>query len=102
MKHLSSDSLDESFLIERVLMCQWLRKLSALRNDKLSELVMKHEYIQYLRVSLQGDYQVLTKPFNTPPPDDLVPFGECIANKTADAMPDVPRAGSRISCFLKP
>lgn len=74
-------------------MFQWLKKLSELRNDKLSELTMKHEYLQFLRVSLQGDYQVLTKPFNTPPPDDLIPLAECIANKTADAIPDMPRAG---------
>lgn len=75
-------------------MCQWLKKLSELRNDKLSEVTMRHEYLQYLRMTLQGDYQLLTKPFNTPPPDDeLVPFAECIANKTADAIPDVPRAG---------
>jgi hypothetical protein len=78
---------------ERVNLCQWLKKLSELRNEKRSELKMKHEYLQYLRVTLQGDYQVLTKPFNMPPPDDLIPFAECIANKTADAIPDVPRAG---------
>lgn len=79
-------------------MCQWLKKLSELRNDKLSDVKMKHEYMQYLRVSLQGDYKLLTKPFNDSPPDDLVPFPEMIANKTADAIPGVPRAGK----FFRP
>ena len=74
-------------------MCQWLKKLSELRSNKLSDLTMKHEYLQYLRVTLQGDFQVLTKPFNEPPPDELVPFAECIANKTADSIPGIPRAG---------
>lgn len=85
---------------DRVKMCQWLEKLAELRNDKLAELTMRHEYMQYMRVSLQGDYQVLSKPFNTTPPDELVPFAECIANKTADAIPDVPRAGEfDAKCF---
>lgn len=53
---------------DRVKMCQWLKKLSELRSKKLSDLMMKHEYLQFLRVTLQGDFQVLTKPFNEPPP----------------------------------
>lgn len=81
-------------LLDRVKMCQWLKKLSELRNNKLSDLTMKHEYLQYLRVTLQGDLQVLTKPFNEHPPDELMPFAECIANKTADLIPGIPRAGN--------
>jgi hypothetical protein len=58
---------------------------------------MKHEYMQFMRVSLQGDYKILTKPFNEFPPDELIPFAEMISNKTADAIPGVPRAGKIIS-----
>lgn len=83
---------------ERVKLCQWLKKLSELRSDKLEDVKMKHEYMQYLRVSLQGDYKLLTKPFNDAPPDDLVPFAEMIANKTADSVPGVPRAGKFRCC----
>jgi hypothetical protein len=50
--------------------------------------------MQYLRVSLSGGYAVLTKPFSCPPPDKLVPFAECIANKTCDAIPEIPRCGA--------
>ena len=84
------------FLLDRMKICQWLKKLLELRTDNLSEVKMKHEYLQYLRVTLQGDYKILTKPFNTSPPDELVPFAECIANKTADAIPDMPRAGGKL------
>lgn len=75
-------------------LCQWLQRLSGLRDNNLSELKLKLEYMEYLRVTLQGCYHVLTKPFNNPPPAKLVPFAECIANKTADAIPDIPRAGA--------
>lgn len=44
-------------------------------------------------MSLGGDYSVLTKPFTFVPPAEMIPFGECIANKTCDAIPDFPRCG---------
>jgi hypothetical protein len=62
-------------------------------------LKLKLEYMEYLRVTLQGSYHVLTKPFNNPPPPKLVPFAECIANKTADAISDIPRAGDVADSF---
>ena len=54
---------------------------------------MKNEYMQYLRMSLAGEYHVLTKPFSSPPPKKLISFGECIANKTCDFIPNIPRCG---------
>lgn len=74
-------------------MCQWLKKLSDYNSETLDGAQNIHSYMQYLRTCLQGDYQVLTKPFNVAPPERLVPFGECIANKVADAVPDIPRVG---------
>lgn len=78
---------------ERVRMSQWLKKLSEMQSSNRKELFSSNQYLNYLRVTLQGDYQVLTKPFNTSPPDVLVSLGECLANKVADAIPYVPRAG---------
>lgn len=55
---------------------------------------MKNEYMQFLRVNLAGEYSILMKPFSLPPPtENLIPFAECIANKTCDAIPDLPRCG---------
>lgn len=79
---------------DRVRLCQWLRKLAETRSDDPTGLHRRNEYMQFLRVMLQGNYHVLTKPFNNPPPDDLlVPLAECLANKCADAIPDTPRSG---------
>lgn len=72
-----------------------MRKLRGLRSDKYEEAKMKNEYMQFLRVSLAGEYHVLMKPFSLPPPENLIPLAECIANKTADAIPDLPRCGVR-------
>jgi hypothetical protein len=79
--------------IDRVQVCEWMRKLKALQNSSFAEAKMKNEYMQYLRMSLTGQYCVLTKPFSTPPPEKLIPFGEYIANKTCDAIPEMPRCG---------
>lgn len=54
---------------------------------------MKNEYMQYLRVTLSGDYFILKKPFSSPPPKKLVSFAECVANKTCDLIPNIPRCG---------
>lgn len=78
---------------DRLQMFLWLKKLNEFQANQLSDLKLKHEYLEYLRVTLQGKYRVLTKPFNSPPPEILVPFAECIANKTADVIPETPRAG---------
>lgn len=78
---------------ERVKMCQWLKKLSDYSTENIEGAQNVHSYIQYLRASLLGEYQVLVKPFNSPPPERLVSFGESIANKVADAIPDIPRVG---------
>ena len=53
-----------------------------------------------MRVTLQPEYKILTKPFNDFPPDVVVPFAEMIANKTADAIPGVPRAGNKKSTLF--
>jgi hypothetical protein len=75
--------------------CEWMRKLQELRNDKYDEARIKNEYMQYLKMSLAGEYVILTKPFSTTPPkQNLAPLAECIANKTCDAIPDMPRCGS--------
>lgn len=81
------------FSIDRVRVCEWMRKLRDLRSDKYEEAKMKNEFMQFLRVNLAGEYHVLMKPFSLPPPANLIPFGECIANKTCDAIPDLPRCG---------
>ncbi|KAG5675768.1 hypothetical protein PVAND_005644 [Polypedilum vanderplanki] len=78
---------------DRIRVCEWLRKLKELRNDKYEEVKMKNEYMQYLKMSLTGEYKILTKPFSSAPPKQLVPFAECIANKTCDAIPELPRSG---------
>lgn len=85
---------------ERVKLCQWLRKISSLRVDHFETLKMKHEYLMYLKATLQGEYKVLTKPFNEHPPENLVPLAEMLSNKTADSIPGVPRAG-KLWCFAK-
>lgn len=82
-----------SIPIDRMRVCEWLRKLKELRNDKYEEARMKNEYMQYLKMSLTGEYVVLTKPFSMVPPNQLVPFAECIANKTCDVIPNLPRCG---------
>lgn len=74
-------------------MCQWLKKLSDYSTESIEGAQNVYQYFQYLRVSLQGDFQILVKPFNSPPPERLAPFGESIANKVADAVPDIPRVG---------
>lgn len=81
------------FSIDRVRVCEWMRKLRDLRSDKYEEAKMKNEFMQFLRVNLAGDYHVLTKPFSLPPPANLIPFAECICNKTCDSIPDLPRCG---------
>lgn len=70
--------------------------MSEVQLGSQADLVSSNQYLNYLRVTLQGDYQVQTKPFNTPPPDVIICLPECLANKVADAIPDVPRAGENI------
>lgn len=87
--------------IDRVRVCEWIRKLRGLRSDKYEEAKMKNEYMQFLRVSLAGEYHVLMKPFSLPPPSvNIIPLAECIANKTADAIPDLPRCGVCLDAIL--
>jgi Domain of unknown function (DUF4485) len=81
-------------------LCQWLRKFNERKSNGLPDLKLKLEYMEYLRVTLQGSYRVLSKPFNEPPPRDLVPLAECIANKVADLTPDTPRAGALKTHFV--
>lgn len=82
-----------STYIDRIRVCEWLRKLKELKNDKYEDARMKNEYIQYMRMNLAGEYKILKKPFSLPPPENLVPFAECIANLTCNAIPDLPRCG---------
>lgn len=50
--------------------------------------------MEFLHVTLDGPYMKLTKPFDTMPPENLVPLAECIGNRIADYYQDlVPRAG---------
>lgn len=76
-------------------MLQWMKKLSDIQSSDRRELFSSNQYLNYLRVTLQGEYQVLTKPFNTPPPEKIISLAECLGNKVADAIPDIPRAGKR-------
>lgn len=79
-------------------MAQWMKKLSEMQTNEKSarrDLFISNQYINYLRVTLQGEYQVLTKPFNVSPPDELIHLEDCLANKVADSIPDVPRAGKK-------
>lgn len=82
-------------LSDRLRLCQWLRLISQLRNDRHESLKMKHEYLEFLLVMLDGPYKKLTKPFDALPPENLVPLAECIANRIADYYQDlVPRVGN--------
>lgn len=55
---------------------------------------MKHEYLTFLHVMLTGPYLKLAKPFDTMPPEQLVPLAECLGNRIADQYQElVPRVG---------
>lgn len=79
---------------DRLRLCQWLRAISQLRNDQHESLKMKHEYLTFLHVMLAGPYLKLAKPFDTMPPEQLVPLAECLGNRIADQYQElVPRVG---------
>lgn len=74
--------------------CQWIQKLYQLNVNDFAQLDNQSEYLQYLKVMLRGDYKVLANPFNFPPPEFIQEaFAIIVANRVADAIPDIPRAG---------
>lgn len=97
---------------DRLNLFNWIQVLGYLAVDDQDQnyrsyLKMKHEYLQYLYVTLKGPYKRLASPFNQDPPkqaEDFIPLCECISNKIADLYQDfIPRAGKlEISnCGLK-
>jgi len=78
---------------DRLNVLQWLRKLDEMNDSIEKEAAMKHDYLQYLRMMLSGDFHILARPFSLTPPEKLLPFAECLANTTAALIPGVPRVG---------
>ncbi|KAL1130764.1 hypothetical protein AAG570_012005, partial [Ranatra chinensis] len=77
---------------DRVRCCEWVRKLSSIRDDSVENCKLKNDYIQYLRIIVKTGFLhgIFLKP---PPKGDLRPLPEALGRHMAKSIPELQEFG---------
>ncbi|XP_055915431.1 uncharacterized protein LOC129948451 [Eupeodes corollae] len=88
----SSVNIDDPY--DRVTVMQWIRKLRSLDAKLLTDVMIRNEYANYLRITLDNAKIFLSAPFKEAPPEgNLRPLCEILANFVAAKCPPIPMTG---------
>ncbi|XP_055840829.1 uncharacterized protein LOC129908396 isoform X2 [Episyrphus balteatus] len=68
----STVNINDSY--DRVTVMQWIRKLSSLDDKLLTNVQLRNEYTNFLRITLDNGKIYLCVPFKEPPPDGYPSF----------------------------
>lgn len=80
--------------MDRIRITEWIKKLIEIPKNNLTNVVLKNEYIQFLRIALNNKIQLIFAPFNEfPPKGDLISLGKFLGNMVIESSSSFPQGG---------
>lgn len=78
--------------IDRIMLTEWIKKLIEIPADSLANVVLKNEYIQFLRIALNN--KLIYAPFNEFPPEgELISLAKYLGDMVVECYSIFPDGG---------